>query len=187
MLLSAKQRLGHRTGGADDGPSYFGFVRDADGSPVSGARVQAAPQAGGSLVTRSNSMGIYKIPGFAKEIDPKTDKVEVYIPPASMSTIDGPVTLDYDPMGNILAGTIDVVGQGAPTSSNVSTARFAGATDLTAPTYGILNASSHIGELYENGVSRALLLDYNDFVVAGAMGKFDVKDAKPCRQAEAPK
>ena len=56
----------------EDGPSYFGFVRDADGSPVSGARVTAAPQAGGSLVTRSNSMGIYKIPGFAKEIDPKT-------------------------------------------------------------------------------------------------------------------
>jgi hypothetical protein len=56
----------------NDGPSYFGFVRDADGSPVSGARVTAAPQAGGSLVTRSNSMGIYKIPGFAKEIDPKT-------------------------------------------------------------------------------------------------------------------
>ena len=56
----------------NDGPSYFGFVRDAGGSPVSGARVTAAPQAGGSLVTRSNSMGIYKIPGFAKDIDPKT-------------------------------------------------------------------------------------------------------------------
>jgi len=36
-------------------------------------------------------------------------------------------------------------------------------------------------ELYENGVSRALVLDYNDFVVSGAMGKFDVKDAKPCK------
>jgi hypothetical protein len=36
-------------------------------------------------------------------------------------------------------------------------------------------------ELYENGVSRALKLDYNDFVVAGAMSKFDVKDAKPCK------
>ncbi len=36
-------------------------------------------------------------------------------------------------------------------------------------------------ELYENGVSRALMLDYNDFVVAGAMGKFDVKDSKPCK------
>jgi len=39
-------------------------------------------------------------------------------------------------------------------------------------------------ELYENGVSRKLVLDYNDFVIAGAMGKFDAKDAKdakPCK------
>jgi hypothetical protein len=36
-------------------------------------------------------------------------------------------------------------------------------------------------ELFENGVSRALVLDYNDFVIAGAMGKFDVKAAKPCK------
>ncbi|MBB5047176.1 hypothetical protein HNR60_001928 [Rhodopseudomonas rhenobacensis] len=36
-------------------------------------------------------------------------------------------------------------------------------------------------ELYENGVSRALVLDYNDFVIAGALGKFDVKDTKPCK------
>src|ERR1700681_579588 len=34
-------------------------------------------------------------------------------------------------------------------------------------------------ELFENGVSRALMLDYNDFVISGALGKFDVKDAKP--------
>ena len=42
-------------------------------------------------------------------------------------------------------------------------------------------------ELYENGVSRALVLDYNDFVISGAMGRFDVKEPKPCKQAEAPK
>jgi hypothetical protein len=36
-------------------------------------------------------------------------------------------------------------------------------------------------ELYENGVSRSLVLDYNDFVLAGAMGKFDVKANKPCK------
>jgi hypothetical protein len=39
-------------------------------------------------------------------------------------------------------------------------------------------------ELFENGVSRSLMLDYNDFVIAGAMGKFDVKDvkdSKPCK------
>jgi hypothetical protein len=36
-------------------------------------------------------------------------------------------------------------------------------------------------ELYENGVSRKLVLDYNDFVIAGALDKFDVKDVKPCK------
>jgi hypothetical protein len=36
-------------------------------------------------------------------------------------------------------------------------------------------------ELFENGVSRALVLDYNDFVISGALGKFDVKDSKPCK------
>lgn len=36
-------------------------------------------------------------------------------------------------------------------------------------------------ELYENGVSRTLVLDYNDFVIGGAMSKFNVKDSKPCK------
>jgi hypothetical protein len=36
-------------------------------------------------------------------------------------------------------------------------------------------------ELFENGVSRQLVLDYNDFVISGALGKFDVKDSKPCK------
>lgn len=36
-------------------------------------------------------------------------------------------------------------------------------------------------ELYEDGVSRALVLDYNDFVIAGAMGEFDIRETKPCK------
>src|SRR2546430_4904504 len=36
-------------------------------------------------------------------------------------------------------------------------------------------------ELFENGVSRALVLDYNDFVISGVLGKFDVRDSKPCK------
>jgi hypothetical protein len=35
-------------------------------------------------------------------------------------------------------------------------------------------------ELYENGVSRALLLDYGDFVVSGEMTQLEIKDVKPC-------
>ena len=40
-------------------------------------------------------------------------------------------------------------------------------------------------ELFEDGVSRALVLDYNDFVISGTLGKFDVndvKDTKPCKR-----
>ena len=35
-------------------------------------------------------------------------------------------------------------------------------------------------ELYENGVSRALLLDYGDFVLSGEMTQLEMKEAKPC-------
>ena len=35
-------------------------------------------------------------------------------------------------------------------------------------------------ELYENGISRALMLDYNDFSIAGKMKTLEIKDAKPC-------
>ena len=36
-------------------------------------------------------------------------------------------------------------------------------------------------ELYENGVSRALLLDYNDFAISGELTSLDLKDVPPCR------
>jgi hypothetical protein len=36
-------------------------------------------------------------------------------------------------------------------------------------------------ELYENGISRALLLDYGDFVLTGEMTSLELKDAKPCK------
>ena len=36
-------------------------------------------------------------------------------------------------------------------------------------------------ELYENGISRALVLDYGDFVVSGVMSQLDMKDAPACK------
>jgi hypothetical protein len=42
------------------------------------------------------------------------------------------------------------------------------------PVYGIKF------ELYENGISRALALDYNDFVVAGTMTALETRPVKPC-------
>lgn len=35
-------------------------------------------------------------------------------------------------------------------------------------------------ELYENGISRALTLDYNDFVITGEMSSLEMKAQKPC-------
>jgi envelope integrity protein B len=35
-------------------------------------------------------------------------------------------------------------------------------------------------ELYENGISRALSLDYNDFVVIGKLSSLEIKQPKPC-------
>ncbi len=36
-------------------------------------------------------------------------------------------------------------------------------------------------ELYENGISRALTLDYNDFIVTGKLSSLEIKEPKPCK------
>ena len=36
-------------------------------------------------------------------------------------------------------------------------------------------------ELYENGISRALSLDYNEFVITGKLTSLEMREPKPCR------
>jgi hypothetical protein len=36
-------------------------------------------------------------------------------------------------------------------------------------------------ELYENGVSRALMLDYTDFSISGELTSLELRESKPCR------
>jgi hypothetical protein len=36
-------------------------------------------------------------------------------------------------------------------------------------------------ELYENGISSALVLDYNDFAISGELTSLDLRESKPCR------
>jgi hypothetical protein len=55
----------------DEGPAYFGFVKDANGATLPDAKVTVAVKERGGVVTRTDALGAYKVPGFGKEIDPK--------------------------------------------------------------------------------------------------------------------
>ena len=56
--------------GEDEGPSYFGFVRDSGGGTLPDAKVTVAVKDRGGVVTRTDALGAYKVPGFGKEISP---------------------------------------------------------------------------------------------------------------------
>jgi virginiamycin B lyase len=78
--------------------------------------------------------------GSLAKVDPKTEKVAVYIPPTGMSQIDGPVTLDFDGTGAIWAGTQDGVVRFDPAAEKFT--EFKSVTPRTAKggigtTYGI--------------------------------------------------
>jgi len=55
---------------ASDGPSFFGFVREVGGAGVPDAKVTAELKDRGALVTRTDIMGVYKIPGFGQDVNP---------------------------------------------------------------------------------------------------------------------
>ena len=55
----------------EEGPSYFGFVRDANGATISDAKVTVGVKNRGGVVTRTDLLGTYKVPGFGKDVDPK--------------------------------------------------------------------------------------------------------------------
>jgi hypothetical protein len=53
-----------------DKPSYFGFVKDANGKIIAEARVKADLKGRAAMVTRTNALGMYKIPELTKDIGP---------------------------------------------------------------------------------------------------------------------
>jgi hypothetical protein len=59
----------------DNGPTYFGFVKDTSGRAVGDAKVTADIKGRGTVITRTTAAGSYKLPGFGKEITP--DKVVI--------------------------------------------------------------------------------------------------------------
>jgi hypothetical protein len=55
--------------GGADGPSFFGFVREVGGAGVNDAKVTGELK-GGALVTATDILGLYKLPGFGKSVNP---------------------------------------------------------------------------------------------------------------------
>ena len=53
-----------------DAPSYFGFVKDTSGKIIADAKVKAEIKDRAALVARTNSVGMYKIPGLVSDIGP---------------------------------------------------------------------------------------------------------------------
>ena len=54
----------------EEGPSYFGFVKDTNGATLPDAKVMVGVKGRGGVVTRTDALGAYKVPGFGKEINP---------------------------------------------------------------------------------------------------------------------
>ena len=60
---------------AEDGPTYFGFVRDSSGATIPDAKVTVTLKSRMSVVTRTDALGTYKAPGFGSEVNPKDVQV----------------------------------------------------------------------------------------------------------------
>ncbi|MGB6537788.1 MAG: hypothetical protein WBF58_17700 [Xanthobacteraceae bacterium] len=56
-----------------DGPPFFGFVREVDGPGINDAKVTAELN-GGAVVAATDILGLYKIPGFGKSVNPDSVK-----------------------------------------------------------------------------------------------------------------
>ena len=55
----------------EEGPSYFGFVKDTNGATVPDAKVTVGIKNRGGIVTRTDALGAYKVPGYGKDVDPQ--------------------------------------------------------------------------------------------------------------------
>jgi hypothetical protein len=55
---------------SNDGLAYFGFVRDTRGLGVGDAKVTAEIKDRATVVTRTDTLGVYRLPGFSKDTNP---------------------------------------------------------------------------------------------------------------------
>ena len=67
--LAGPDALDGHDDGPDDGPAYWGFVKDQGGVPVRDDKVSATHKSL-TLVTRSTATGAYRVRGFKKDVSP---------------------------------------------------------------------------------------------------------------------
>ena len=60
---------GHDDNNPDEGPPFWGFVKDEKGVPVRDAKVSASYKNSLTLVTRTSATGQYRVRGFKKDIN----------------------------------------------------------------------------------------------------------------------
>ena len=113
---------------------------------------------------------------------------------AGKTILEFPV-YDGSEKGEKIYNTLTVIGREIPPTERVPTDAAAGQAALAGllrwpVTVSYFDRASKLGEqtpvyaitfeLYENGISRALLLDYNDFAISGELKSLDIRDTKPC-------
>ena len=102
---------------------------------------------------------------------------------------------DGSEKGDKVFNTLSVIGRAIAPSERVPTDAAAGKAELAQMkrwpvTVSYFNKDAKTDqppvyaikfELYENGISRALVLDYNDFAISGELTSLDLRESKPCR------
>jgi hypothetical protein len=114
---------------------------------------------------------------------------------AGKAVLELPV-YDGSENGEKIFNTLTIIGAPIPPDQRVPTDAAAGQQALDGMTRWPITISyferdAKVGEqtpiysiafeLYDNGISRALTLDYNDFVLRGEMSVLEIKASKPCQ------
>src|SRR5436190_8514257 len=170
-------------------------MNDSDASPVDGVAERS-----GDHITVKLKQPVAKTFNLDGNVVFPTEQIHKIIEAArSGKSVLELTVYDGSDNGEKVYNTLSVIGQPIPGDRSIASPDPSTANDQmkvlkrwpVTVSYYDRDARSKDGEqtpvyamsfeLFENGVSRALVLDYNDFVISGALGKFDVKDSKPCK------
>ncbi|MDP2334078.1 MAG: cell envelope integrity EipB family protein [Reyranella sp.] len=182
-----------------DGKSYRFKIstrmNDADSSPVDGM----AERSGNQITVKLKQPEAKTFTLDGATVFPTEQITRIISAAREGKSVLELVVYDGSDNGEKVYNTLSVIGQPIPGDRSIATPDPSTVSDTmksltrwpVTVSYYDRDAKARDGEqtpvyamsfeLFENGVSRALVLDYNDFVISGALGKFDVKDSKPCK------